>query len=213
MEITWLGNSTVRLVSDDITLILDPHPGIVGADARVVAISCEEPGRSASNAIGGVGGEAPRVLNGPGMYEALGYNITGVGTPLDADPESRRINTVYLIRAGGVTVCALGSLGRKLNSRQLAALGAVDALITEVRPEGPLSPREVAQMINVLGARVVVPLEPARSDDAEPSPDDETPSQIDALLSHMHLERPDAVLRVNVTPTNLPRETRVVALR
>ena len=210
MEITWLGNSSVRLVSDDIALALDPHPQIVGADAHVVAISCDDPARSAADAIGGVGDVAPRVLDGPGMYEALGYNITGVGTPRDADTDSRRVNTVYLIRAGGVTVCALGSLGRKLTSRQLAALGAVDALITEVRPDGPLSPREVAQMINVLGARVIVPLEPA-----QPENGDETApeSQIDALLSHMHMERPDAVLRVNVTPNNLPREARVVVLR
>ena len=204
MEITWLGNSTVRLVSDDIALALDPHPEIMGADAHVVAISCDDPGRSAAGAIGG----EPRVLQGPGMYETQGYNITGVGTPLDADAESRRINTVYLIRAGGVSVCALGSLGRKLTSRQLASLGAVDALITEVRPDGPLAPREVAQMVNVLGARVVIPLEPAPPEDGS-----EPASQIDALLSHMHLERPDAVLRVNVTPNNLPRETRVVVLR
>ena len=188
-------------------LVLDPHPEISGAEAHVVAVSCDEPGRSAVGAVGGAGGDAPRALEGPGMYETLGFNITGVGTARDADPESRRINTVYLIRAEGVSVCALGSLGRKLSSRQLAALGAVDALIAEVRPDGPLSPREVAQMVNVLGARVVIPLEPPAS--LNPA---ET-SQVEALVSHMHMEMPDAVLRVNVTVNNLPREARVVALR
>ena len=227
MEITWLGGPTVRLVSDDIALTIDPNPRIAGADSHVVAISGADPERSAAHVIRGAGGAVgdaePRVLRGPGLYEALGYNITGLGTPLDADPESRRVNTVYLIRADGVSVCALGSLGRKLSSRQLDSLGAVDAIITEVRPEGPLSPREVAQMVNVLGARILIPLEPPTSPpDAPatppsapdaPAPQAEQPSPIDTLLGHMHLPRPDAVLRVNVTPNNLPRETRVVLLR
>ena len=202
MEITSLGGHSARLVCDDIALALDPHPGIVGVEAHIVAISCDDPERSAAGAVGG----EPRVLDGPGMYEALGYNITGIGSARDAESESRRVNTVYLIRADGVTLCALGSLGRKLTSRQLAALGAVDALVTEVRPDGPLAPREVAQMVNVLGARVVIPTEPAEALRAERSP-------IDALLEHMNLERPAAVTRVNVTVNNLPRETRVVVLR
>lgn len=226
MEITWLGGPTVRLVSDDIALTIDPNPRIAGADSHVVAISGSDPERSAAHMIRGAGGGSdaePRVLRGPGLYEALGYNITGLGTPLDADPDSRRVNTVYLIRADGVSVCALGSLGRKLSSRQLDSLGAVDAIITEVRPEGPLSPREVAQMVNVLGARVLIPLEaptspadPPSAPDAPATPpdtQDEQPSPIDTLLGHMHLPRPDAVLRVNVTPNNLPREARVVLLR
>lgn len=219
MEITWLGGPTVRLVSDDIALTIDPNPRIAGADSHVVAISGADPERSAAHVIRGAGGAVgdaePRVLRGPGLYEALGYNITGLGTPLDADPESRRVNTVYLIRADGVSVCALGSLGRKLSSRQLDSLGAVDAIITEVRPEGPLSPREVAQMVNVLGARILIPLEqidPPSAPDA-PAPQDQQSSPIDTLLGHMHLPRPDAILRVNVTPNNLPRETRVVLLR
>ena len=229
MEITWLGGPTVRLVSDDIALTIDPNPRIAGADSHVVAISGADPERSAAHVIRGAGGAVgdaePRVLRGPGLYEALGYNITGLGTPLDADPESRRVNTVYLIRADGVSVCALGSLGRKLSSRQLDSLGAVDAIITEVRPEGPLSPREVAQMVNVLGARILIPLEPPTSISLTPphaprnsapdtdAPQDQQSSPIDTLLGHMHLPRPDAVLRVNVTPNNLPRETRVVLLR
>lgn len=222
MEITWLGGPTVRLVSDDIALTIDPNPRIAGADSHVVAISGADPERSAAHVIrgAGVGDAEPRVLRGPGLYEALGYNVTGLGTPLDADPESRRVNTVYLIRADGVSVCALGSLGRKLSSRQLDSLGAVDAIITEVRPEGPLSPREIAQMVNVLGARILIPLEPSDSPSAPDAPADppdatqaEQSSPIDTLLGHMHLPRPDAVLRVNVTPTNLPRETRVVLLR
>ncbi len=227
MEITWLGGPTVRLVSDDIALTIDPNPRIAGADSHVVAISGADPERSAAHVIrgpgvagSGVADAEPRVLRGPGLYEALGYNVIGLGTPLDADPESRRVNTVYLIRADGVSVCALGSLGRKLSSRQLDSLGAVDAIITEVRPEGPLSPREVAQMVNVLGARILIPLEPIDPPDAPDAPDadapdaqDEQSSPLDTLLGHMHLPRPDAVLRVNVTPNNLPREARVVLLR
>ena len=202
MEITWLGGPTVRLVSDDIALTIDPNPRIAGADSHVVAISGADPERSAAHVIRGPGvagsavGDAvkPRVLRGPGLYEALGYNITGLGTPLDADPESRRVNTVYLIRADGVSVCALGSLGRKLSSRQLDSLGAVDAIITEVRPEGPLSPREVAQMVNVLGARILIPLEPPTSPPDAPATPPSAPDapQDQQSSPHRHPPRPHA---------------------
>ena len=117
MEITWHGHSSVRLLSRDVSLLTDPNPDIKGdLEADIVAVSCDYPSHSAHKLVGG----QPRVLEGPGQYEVSGYNITAIGTALNDNEESRRINTVYVIRSEGVSVCHLGSLNATLTSRQLA---------------------------------------------------------------------------------------------
>jgi len=81
MEITWLGHSCFKLKGKQATVITDPFsPGIgytLGkVSAEIVTISHSHPGHSY---IQGVNGE-PRVLKGPGEYEAAGVLTVGVHT-------------------------------------------------------------------------------------------------------------------------------------
>ena len=126
MEITWQGHSSLRLVSRDVALLTDPFPNSPsGAEAHIVAISNDYPNHSTHESVGG----EPRLISGPGQYEVMGYNITGIGTALNDAPDSRRINTVYVIRSEGLAVCFLGNLNARLTSRQQESLGSVDVLI------------------------------------------------------------------------------------
>ena len=209
MEITWLGRSSTRLVSSDVVLLNDPFPDvIVPSDVHIVAVTNDDPLHSAYDAIEG----KPHLIDGPGLYEVLGYNITGIGTALSNEEDNRRINTVYVIRSDGVSVCCLGSLGVKLSARQLDSLGAVDVLIASAEQRGEVDTKEFSRLINVLGPRIVIPIGIGEDGAGEgTAPDEETP--LDALLRQMNVERPDPQLRLNVTQTNLPRETRVVLLQ
>ncbi len=120
MEITWHGHSSIRLLSGNVSLVTDPFPiGEDGSDADIVVVSCDYPSHSAYKSVGGY----PKVLNGPGQYEVMGFNIAGIGTALNDAEGSRRINTVYIIRSEGLSVCHLGSLNARLTSRQLESLG------------------------------------------------------------------------------------------
>jgi len=207
MEITWLGCSSTRLVSSDVVLLTDPFPNIVvPSDVHIVAITNDGPQNSAYDAVSG----RPHLIDGPGMYEVLGYNITGLGTALRDGEDGRRTNTVYMIRSDGVSVCYLGSLAVKLGARQLDSLGAVDVLIASAEKRGEVDPTEISRLVNVLGPRIVIPV--GENEAGQGSGEDEEPP-LDALLRHMNVERPDPQLRLNVTQNNLPRETRVVLLQ
>ncbi len=207
MEITWLGCSSTRLVSSDVVLLTDPFPEIVvPSDTQIVVVTNDDPQHSAYEAVSG----RPNLIDGPGMYEVLGYNITGLGTALSEGEDGRRINTVYVIRSDGVSVCYLGSLAVKLGARQLDSLGAVDVLIASVEKRGDVDPTEISRLVNVLGPRIVIPVGEDLAGQGS-GEDDEPP--LDALLRRMNVERPDPQLRLNVTQSNLPRETRVVLLQ
>ena len=200
MEISRYGHSTMRLVSGDVALLADPHPEeSEDSDVGIVLVSVDTTDNSTLRVVD----EGPRIINGPGQYEVRGYNITGIGTALRDEPESRRINTVYVIRAEGLAVCHLGHLNSKLTSRQLDSLGAIDVLITPCGGEGTLGPREISELINVLSPRVVIPVQSGSDDQDGAGP-------AAALLSEMSMQAPDAQVRLNVNLANLPRETRVV---
>ena len=207
MEITWLGHSSTRIVSGDVVLLNDPFPdAAVPSEVHIVVVTNDDPLHSAH---GGIDGE-PHIIDGPGLYEVLGYNIAGIGTALSDGEGSRRINTVYVIRSDGVSVCYLGSLSVKLSARQLDSLGSIDVLIASVEQRGEVGPGEITRLVNVLGPRIVIPVGEDEAGEGS-DPDGETP--IASLLRQMNVERPDPVLRLNVTRNNLPRETRVVLLQ
>ena len=200
MEISRYGHSTMRLVSGDVALVADPNvEESEDSDAEIVLVSADKTDGSVRRVVD----EGPRIINGPGQYEVRGYNITGIGTALRDEEGSRRINTVYVIRAEGLAVCHLGHLNSKLTASQLDSLGAVDVLITPSGGEGTLGPREIAELINVLSPRIVIPVQYGADDQDGAGP-------AAALLSEMNMQAPDAQNRLNVTETNLPKETRVV---
>ncbi len=204
MEIFWLGQSSARLVSNDVALITDPFADApAGSDAQIVAITHHAPTLPSRADLG----EDARIIDGPGQYEALGYNITGIGTALNDEEGSRRINTVYVIRSEGVSVCHLGALSAKLSARHLDSLGSIDVLLTPTRGRGGLGTSQIVQLANVLNPRIVIPVGYEVDDESE-----EEQSPLDALLDQMKVERPDPQPRLNVTRTNLPRESRVVIL-
>ena len=147
------------------------------------------------------------MIDGPGQYEVLGYNITGIGTALSDAEAGRKVNTVYVIRAEGLAVCHLGVMKTRLAARQLDALGAIDVLIAPAGGGRALDPSDIARLINVLNPRIVVPVhygEEGYDNDLAP---------ISTLLGHLNVEAPDPQTRLNVTRTNLPLETRVAVLQ
>ena len=207
MEITWFGHCSTRIVSGDVVLLNDPFPDMdVPPEVHIVAVTNDGPLHSA---YGRIDGEF-HLIDGPGLYEALGYNITAIGTALSDEEGNRRINTVYVIRSDGVSVCYLGSLSVKLSARQLDSLGSIDVLIASAEQRGEVGPTEISRLVNVLGPRIVIPIGEDEAGEGRGG-DEETP--LGSLLRQMNVERPDPQPRLNVTENNLPRETRVVLLQ
>ena len=118
MEINWLGHSSVSINSRDLILIADPYDSSDGSfmdphKADIVTISHSNPKHSNIDAVTG----DPHVLDGPGEYEINNFYITGHGTALRTIDQGaeRQINTIYTIKAEGLTVCHIGALSQKLS--------------------------------------------------------------------------------------------------
>lgn len=204
MEITWQGHSSLRLVSRDVVLLTDPFPNSQpGLQAHIVIVSNDYPNHSAHESVQG----EPRLISGPGQYEVMGYNITGIGTALNDAPDSRRVNTMYVIRSEGMALCFLGNLNQRLAAGQMNALGSVDVLIVPVGGKGTLEAREISRLASVLSPGIVIPVH----FDSNESEDGLGSAR--ALMSEMNVEPPDTQIRLNVTQNNIPRETRVALLR
>lgn len=211
MEISWLGHSSIRIVSRDIVLITDPYPDSMGFSmgsqtAHIVTVSNDHPHHCGVDLIGG----EPRVLKGPGQYEVHGYNIVGLGTRLEESEESeetRRTNTVYTYRSEGLSVCHLGDLNRRLTPAQIGDLGNVDVLIVPAGGGCTISPSEVLEQANVFNPKIIIPIHYAHEVPVEGL------EPIDGFLKDFGVENPSPQIRVNVNQTNLPRETQVVVLR
>lgn len=210
MDISWLGNSALRIQSGQTAVVTDPYhagDGWAMPDTRadIVTVSTDDPGHSNSNAVGGT----PRILSGPGEYEIANFYISGMATPrgtdADADPAERKVNTVYTMRAEGLRVCHAGALVPALTSRQLDELNNIEVLIVQADGD-EAAVKRVARLVNQIGPRIVIPVGWHAA-----TPDDT--STLSPLLAELGVTDAESQPTLRVTATNLPREMRVVALR
>lgn len=214
MDISWLGNSSVRIQSGQTAVVTDPYHADDGrtmpnASADIVTISLDDPRHSNANGVGG----SPRVLQGPGEYEIANFYISGMGTPATPqspsepqDKSDRQVNTVYTMRAEGLRVCHAGAVVPTLTSRQLDELNNTEVLVVYAGGDDAETKR-VARLVNQIGPRIVVPV----GWQSGGSLDDTAPLQ--PLLAELGVTEAVSQPNLRVTPTNLPREMSVVALR
>ena len=141
MEISWLGNSAIRIQSGLTAVVSDPFYAdgtttMPTTTAQIVTISLDDPRHSNSNGVKG----DPRVLHGPGEYEIANFYILGMGTPYtppspdDAphdEAAQRQIYTVFTMRAEGMRVCHAGALVPTLTPRQLDELNNIEVLVVD----------------------------------------------------------------------------------
>ena len=209
MEIAWLGHASIRIKGVDASLITDPFPdslGITMAEEKADVVTVSNPQPNYSN-VEGVGGD-PRVIDGPGEYEIGGYYISGTSTASrGGEEEPSIVNTIYTIRAEGVTICHLGVLSQPLSPGQTQRLNDTDVLIVPAGGGSTIEPAAAANLVNAIGPRIVVPVHYATEEvSAGLQP-------VDTFLGQIGVSEVAPQPRLNVTATNLPKEQRVVVLQ
>ena len=208
MEIVWLGHSSLRLESRGVRLITDPYADSVGfsmghQEASIVTSSNGHPHHSHYEAVGG----DPRILRGPGEFEIAHYYISGMGTRHGEQDEDREINTVFTIRAEGLTVCHLGDLSRRLSPSQVEEINQADVLCVPAGGVCTAGPARVAELVNLISPSIVIPLHYRTEGikvELEP---------LAGFLTEMGVAEAAPQTRLNVMTSNLPRELRVVVLQ
>jgi L-ascorbate metabolism protein UlaG (beta-lactamase superfamily) len=198
MDITYLGQGSVRLSTRGLTVVFDPHTG-TKVSGEVVLVSSPEVTIERSG--------ARMVIETPGEFEVGGSLIVGVPVRLHIDEAGER-GTAYLVSTEGIRTLVLGNVAPELSGDQLEALGKVDVLIIPVGGHGlTLDSDAAATLVGQLEPKYVIPVHYEDGISKYALPQD----GIDVFLGVIG-QHPEPVLKLKVTEKDLPLETTYVVL-
>jgi L-ascorbate metabolism protein UlaG (beta-lactamase superfamily) len=217
MELTWYGQTCVRLKGKDAVVVNDPYPAIVGPTGRgitgdVITYSHPDDAPPPKKAVklsrdGGTviptSLESAFVLDGPGEYEVHDVLLTGVRTYRDGSRGTDRGRQVaFVTELDGIHTIHLGDIGHALTEEKLADIGRVDIVCVPIG--GALTAASAAALVAQLDPRIVVPM---------PVCEAEADCQ-DALAKFLHEmgAEPNVQPRLTVTSSGLPSETTTIVL-
>lgn len=220
MEITWLGDTCVRLRGREGTVVADAYRTIAGPTGRgLTADICTyshaerpapwTPSDDGAPLLGGsaLGIAPPTSLEGaflidaPGEYEVHEVLVTGVRTYRDdARGSERGVNTAFVFELDGLDVIHLGDIGHVLTEQMLGEVGSVHVALLPIG--GALSTARAVDLLTGLGANLVLPM---------PIGEDQ-PQALERFLKEMSVTDPQPVQRLSVSISTVPQETTVVVL-
>ena len=119
---------------------------------------------------------------------------------------SQPINTVFSLRAEGLTVCHLGDITRVVTPRQAEQLNQAEILIVPVGGHCTIRIDAIPQLINLIGPKIVIPVHyQSDGSNLELEP-------LDRFLQEIGVSEVSSQNRINVTSTNLPRDMTVIPM-
>lgn len=221
MEITWYGETCVRLRGREGVVAADAYRSVVGptgrgltADIVTYSHADPDPGRGTGRRPRGenVGGsgivrptslESAFSLDAPGEYEVHEVLITGVRTFRDdVKGAERGPNTTFVYELDGLHVAHLGEVGHLLNEEQIGEIGTVE--VTCVTLGAGLSAARAAELVAQLDTRLVVALAVGDEDTAA--------RELDRFLKEMGATQVQPVPKLQVSISTVPQEPTVIVL-
>ncbi len=162
MHISWLGGTTVKLVTkaldEEVTVVIDPYKPAEGSAARSFSPQVAILTRGEAEVIT-LSGE-PFVLSTPGECDIKGVLITTVA---GNEPDT----TMVRLDAEGLSIAHIGLATKSLNQKQREVLGDVDVLFVPVGGVHGYDIEAAVKAVNDLEARIVIPV--AHRSDNDPT--------------------------------------------
>ena len=217
MEVTWYGQTCVRLRGRDAVVVYDAYQSIVGPTGRGITADIATYSHPDDAPLPKAKGRRTRdgqtvipasledsfTVDGPGEYEVKEVLLTGVRTYRDSEKDGARGHgTAFVVELDGMHTIHLGDVGRLLNEEELADIGSVDIACVPVG--GALNATKAAELIAQLDPKIVVamPVCPDEADCAEAV----------AKFFHEMGGEPTPQPKLAVTISSLPSETTTVLL-
>ena len=219
MEITWYGQTCVRLRGRDAVVVADAYQSIVGPTGRGITADIATYSHADDAPLGRAKAKGHRTRDGktvlpssletsfsidsPGEYEVKDVLLTGVRTYRDdAKGAARGKGTAFVVELDGLHTIHLGDVGHLLTEEELGDIGSVDIACVPVG--GSLNATRTAELIAQLDPKIVV---------AMPVCENETDCT-DALAKFFHEMggEPTPQPKLAVTISTLPAETTAVLL-
>jgi Predicted Zn-dependent hydrolases of the beta-lactamase fold len=217
MEITWYGQTCVRLRGRDAVVVADAYQSIVGPTGRGITADIATYSHADDAPLGKAKGQRTRdgltivptslepafALDGPGEYEVQHVLVTGVRTYRDdTKGDKRGRGTAFVVELDGLHTIHLGDVGHLLGQEELGDIGPIDIACVPVG--GALSATKTAELIAQLDPKLVIAM-PVCVDDADCA---------DALAKFFHEVGGDPTpqAKLSVTISTLPQDTTAVLL-
>lgn len=220
MEITWYGDTCLRLKGREGVVAADAYRSVVGPTGRgltadIVTYSHPDdappPTRGKADRSNGTA-EGPLrptsldpafVLDGPGEYEVHEVLINGVRTFRDDDKGRQRgHNTCFVYELDGLHVVHLGDLGHLLDEEGLGEIGSADVVCVPIG--SALTAAKAAEVATQVDARLIVPMLVGDGEAAR--------GALDRFMHEMSVQHVTPVPKLSVTISTVPPETTVVVL-
>jgi L-ascorbate metabolism protein UlaG (beta-lactamase superfamily) len=217
MEITWYGQTCVRLRGRDAVVVADAYQSVVGPTGRGITADIATYSHPDDNPLPKAKGkrtrdgatvlptslEASFTVDSPGEYEVKDVLLTGVRTHRDdATGAKRGRGTAFVVELDGLHTIHLGDVGHLLTEAELGDIGTVDIACVPVG--GALNATRTAELIAQLDPKIVVAM-PVCADDADCS------EALDKFFHEMGGD-PTAQPKLSVSISTLPQETTTVLL-
>ncbi len=222
MEITWLGDTCVRLKGREGVVVTDAYRTVAGptgrgltadictyshADGASVATGNHgTPGALSTTVLGVIRPtslESAFTIDAPGEYEVHEVLVTGVRTFRDDSRGAERgDNTAFVFEMDGLQAIHLGDVGHVLTEQMLGEIGNVQVACIPVG--GALTAGRAAELAAGLDANLVIPM--------PVGDEDQRAAALERFLKEMSVTDPQPVARLNVTISTVPQETTVVVL-
>lgn len=217
MEITWYGQTCVRLRGRDAVVVADAFQSIVGPTGRGLTADIATYSHPDDSPLPRAKGKRTRdgktvlptslestiALDGPGEYEVSDVLLTGVRTYRDdAKGEQRGRGTAFVVELDGLHTIHLGDVGHLMTEEKLGDIGSVDIACVPVG--GALTATRAAELIAQLDPKIVVAM-PVCADEGDCT---------EALAKFFHEMggEPTPQPKLSVTISTLPVETTAVLL-
>ncbi len=222
MEITWLGDTCVRMRGREGVVVADAYRSVAGPTGRgLTADICTyshaetavpwTPESDERRPLGGSVLGVPRptslepafLIDSPGEYEVHEILVTGVRTFRDDDHGAvRGVNTAFVMELDGLDVIHLGDVGHVLTEQMLGEIGSVQVACVPVG--GALSATKAMELVTGLNANLVVPM--------AIGPEDQQAAALERFLHEMSVTDPQSVPKLSVSISTVPQEMTVVVL-
>lgn len=217
MEITWYGQTCVRLRGREAVVVADAFQSVVGPTGRGITADIATYSHADDAPLPKAKGRRTRdgrtavpssldpsfILDSPGEYEVRHVLVTGVRTYRDdAKGERRGRGTAFVVELDGLHTVHLGDVGHLLSQEELGDIGTVDVACVPVG--GPLTATKAAELIAQLDPKLVIAM-PVCVDEA---------ACADALQKFFHEVGGDPTPqpKLSVSISTLPAETTTVLL-
>lgn len=214
MKIKYLGHASFELeLSDGRKIIFDPYESgayggalayaPIAGDYDIAIVSHDHADHRSSKVLN----RSKKVVEKGGSYELSGVRVKSIPTYHDESKGSERgTNLVFLVEAEELRIVHLGDLGHKLSESELSEIGGADVALVPVGGHFTIDARSAKDVVEAIGPKLVIPMH-FKTDKV-----DFPIKPVEDFTALMDNVEQAGSSEIEITPENLPQNTKVVVL-